>query len=54
MLYTNLMLNINQKQVIDIQKIKRKQSKHITKNSQLTVGEDNREERNREELQEQP
>ena len=44
------MATTNQKPVIDMQKIKRKKSKYITKESQQTM----REERNRDELQKQP
>ena len=36
MLYTNLMVNINQKPTIDMQRIKRKEFKSITKESQQT------------------
>ena len=34
MLYVNLMVTTNQKPVIDMQKIKRKESKYITKEGQ--------------------
>ena len=34
MLFTNLMVTTNQKPVIDMQKIKRKESKYITKEGQ--------------------
>ena len=49
MLYINLMLNTSQNPVIDMQKVKTKESRYITKESQQTV----REERNRKELQKQ-
>ena len=45
------MVTTNQKLVIDMQKINRKESKYITKESQQT--ERAREERNRKELQKQ-
>ena len=36
-LYTNLMVTTNQKLEIDMQRIKRKESKYITKESQQTM-----------------
>ena len=42
MLYTNLMVTANQKQVIDMQRIRRKESKYITKESQETMKESKR------------
>ena len=41
-LYINLMVITNQKPIIDMQKIKRKQSKYITKESQQIMREENR------------
>ena len=49
MLYTNLMVTANHKPVIDMQKIKRNESKCITKGSQQTMKESKG--RIREELQ---
>ena len=37
LLYTNPMVTINQKSVIDIQRIKREESKNITKEKQQTM-----------------
>ena len=39
MLHTNLMVTTNQKPVIDMQIIKRKKSKYVTKESQQTMKE---------------
>ena len=40
MLYTNLMISTNQKLLIDMQKIKSKESKYITKESQQIMREE--------------
>ena len=40
MLYTNLKVTTNQKPVIDMQKIKRKESKYTTKECQQTTREE--------------
>ena len=48
-LYINLMIHTNQKPVIDMQRIKRKESNYITKESQQTMKESKR--RIREKLQ---
>ena len=42
MLYTNLMVTTNQKPVTDMQNIKRKESKSITKESQIIMREQER------------
>ena len=42
MLYINVMVTTNQKPVIDMEKIKRKESKYITKESQQTMREESR------------
>ena len=39
MLYTNLMVTTDQKPVTDMQKIKRKESKYITKENQQAIRE---------------
>ena len=44
-LYGNLMVTTNQEPVIDIQRIKRKESKYITKESQLTMKEGKKDQR---------
>ena len=51
-LYTNLMVTIYQKPLINMQRIKRKKSKYITKANQQNMRE--RQERIRENLQKQP
>lgn len=50
MLYVKLMVTTNQKLVTDMQKIKRKKSKHISKESHETTREQSKKEGNKEEL----
>jgi len=42
MLYTNLIVTTNQKLLIDMQRIKRKESKYVTKESQQSMKESKR------------
>jgi len=53
MLYVNPMVTTNQKSIINAQKIKRKESKHNTKDGHQTTREESKR-RNRKELQKQP
>ena len=53
-LYMNLMVITSPKPIINIQKSKRKKSKHNTKENHKITREENKRIRNREELQKQP